>query len=676
MESRIKANILLVDDRPENLLALEATLNKIGQNLIRASSGEEALRQLLYHDFAVILLDVQMPGIDGFETAMLIRQRDRSRHTPIIFLTAFSSSDNFVSKGYSLGAVDYLLKPIDPEILLSKVTVFVDLYKKTMEVKTQAAQLAAINTELSQSEERFRSLCACSPIGIFLADNEGKIHYSNPICQEICGFEIGENWAAGWGKCIHEEDCDRVVQEWSICTQKGQPYKSEFRINTSDGTVRWVGLRTSPMLSENKQLGQVGTIEDITEHKQAQAAQEQLIREQVARQQAEEANRMKDEFLAVVSHELRTPLNSIMGWSKLLLTKQFDEVTTTRALETIERNAKAQTQLIEDILDVSKIMRGQLRISLEKVSLINLIESVLETVRPQADLKEILIESQFDADAEIVIGDAERLQQIIWNLLSNAIKFTTQPGRIEIRLKRIEQINTENIDHQRLYTQLQVIDKGIGINPDFLPYVFDRFRQADSTTTRAHGGLGLGLAIVRHLVELHGGKIEAYSEGEGKGATFTVYLPASACCNEISCKEQPCTTQMDGKAKGGFPNLDCLQILVVEDHRDTREFITNLLEQSGAKVKAVDCVKEAMKYLEESSPDILVSDIGMPQQDGFQLIRQVREKGKKFPAIALTAYSRIEDQQQAIAAGFQMHLSKPIEPNKLLTLVSKLVSDT
>lgn len=355
MQSAPKVNILLVDDHPENLIALEAILDRLGQNLVKANSGEEALRCLLQQDFAAILLDVQMPGMDGFETATLIRQRERSRNTPIIFLTAFSANDTLVFKGYALGAVDYLLKPIDPVILTSKVSVFVDLFKKTMEVQQQAAQLAAINAELRQSEQRFRSLSACSPIGIFLTDTTGRCTYTNPICEEICRFKIEEDWEEGWARIIHPEERDRVLADWFSCIRQEQTYSEEFRIYTPDRAVCWVHVRTSPLLEQKQLLGYVGTVEDITQRKQGEAVRDQMIREQAARAEAETANRMKDEFLAIISHELRTPLNSILGWSQLLLTRKFDAAATTRALETIQRNAKSQTQLIEDILDLSLI---------------------------------------------------------------------------------------------------------------------------------------------------------------------------------------------------------------------------------------------------------------------------------------------------------------------------------
>ncbi|GAX40972.1 PAS/PAC sensor hybrid histidine kinase [Tolypothrix sp. NIES-4075] len=716
MQSAPKVNILLIDDHPENLIALEAILEGLGQNLVKAYSGAEALRCLLHQDFAVILLDVQMPGMDGFETAMLIRQRERSRNTPIIFLTAFGVNDTMLFKGYTLGAVDYLSKPIDSVILKSKVTVFVELFKKTLEVKRQATELKSMNSELKESEEKFRALSACSPIAIFLTDTAGKFTYKNPNCQAFYNFQIDESWQEGWAKCIYAEDRDRVLADWSHSIRCGQTYSDEFRICRTDNTLCWVHVRTSVMFSDNRQLlGYVGTIEDITERKQAEIVREQMIREQAARQEAEAANRMKDEFLAIVSHELRTPLTSILGWSKQLLTRQFDPKTTNRALETIERNAQSQAQLIEDILDVSKIIRGKLQLQIEPVNLVTLIETLLETVRPQADAKAIQLESIFDPQVQMVCGDQQRLRQVIGNLLSNAIKFTSKAGRVEISLSmKIE--NGRQGDkktwetsfpprqspqgrepaqgagssfHPPLfpspplsippsptlptYAQITVTDTGIGINPEFIPYVFDRFRQADSSSTRSYGGLGLGLTIARHLVELHNGKIYAHSEGEGKGATFTVELPLPKA-NQLKPES---AVENNANAPENLPSLDNIQILVVEDNTDSRDFLKVVLEESNAKVTAVGSVSEAIECLKQEHFHVLVSDIGMPEEDGYQLISQVRDleqkNGIKIPAIALTAYTRTEDKMQALQAGFQKHLAKPIEPDELVKIVAELV---
>ncbi|MEG5059779.1 response regulator [Microcoleus sp. A2-C5] len=660
VERENQVNVLLVDDRPENLVALEAILNSHSYNLVQANSGAEALRCLLNDDFAVILLDVQMPGMDGFETATLIRSRDRSRSTPIIFVTAFSSNDTHVFKGYSLGAVDYLFKPLEPEILTSKVQVFVELFQKTAEVKRQATQLATVNNELSKSEERFRTLCACSPLGIYLADVEGRCTYMNPRCQEISGLILDENLVSVWQRSVHPENRDRVVADWLGWIKEGHEYSSEFRLVDNED-VRWIHVQSSPMFSDlGKLIGHVGTVRDITDRKQAEEERGRLIREQVARQEAERANQMKDEFLAILSHELRTPLNAILGWSRLLRAKKFDQETIDKALETIERNAKSQAQLVEDILDVSRILRGKLNFNLYPIQLKNVIEMAIDSLKPLAETKSIVIEFQSDSNVGKVIGDSDRLQQVIWNLLSNAIKFTPEEGKIEVRLKLVGD-----------EAQIQIIDSGIGIAPDFLPYVFDRFRQADSSTTRSYGGLGLGLAIVRHLVEQHGGKVGAQNN-TGEGAKFTVSLPVAEDNGQGDLDD--CSELND--ATEALPTLANLQLLVVDDDDDTREFLIAVLEDEGAVVRSAASVAGALAALESSWPDVLLSDIGMPGADGYELIARVREmevlRDRKMPAIALTAYVRESDRRQALEAGFQMHLSKPVEVTKLIAGIANV----
>ncbi|MBD2437029.1 response regulator [Nostoc sp. FACHB-110] len=690
MQPEPKVNILLVDDKVENLLALEAILERLGENLVKATSGAEALRCLLHQDFAVILLDVQMPGMDGFETANLIRSRERSRQTPIIFLTAFSTSDQMLFKGYALGAVDYLLKPIDTNILLSKVTVFVELFKKTQAIKAQAIQLASVNAELRQSEERFRSLSTCSPVGIFEIDTTGQCKYTNPHYQAICGVSASESLTKIWLEFVHPEEQERAIAHWSSYIDQGSPeYLEDFRFLTAKGETRWVQVRSSRMLSaQGKLLGYVGTLEDITERKQAEEVRAQIIREQTARHEAEAANRMKDEFLAVLSHELRTPLTSMLGWSKILRSKKLDDKATAKALEAIERNATSQVQLIEDILDVSRIIRGQLQLNLCAVNLITVTEAALEAVRPLAEAKSIHINAILDSSVNSVCGDPARLQQVIWNLLTNAIKFTPKDGNVEVHLETVHLSNQENCEllpcgeitlsaglapirfFTSSYVQIQVIDTGIGIEPDFLPKVFERFRQADSTTTRSHNGLGLGLAIVRHLVELHGGQILAESPGAGQGATFTVRFPLMPNNSTNSKSENPlyCTANRP---------LAGLKVLIVDDETDTRNFLAFMFEEYGAIVTAVASVDTALAILEQTKPDFLISDIGIPEQDSYNLIHKVRalppEYGGSIPAIALTAYSREEDRLKILAAGFQQYLTKPVDPDNLIDVVTSVL---
>ncbi|MBD2012974.1 response regulator [Microcoleus sp. FACHB-53] len=381
-------------------------------------------------------------------------------------------------------------------------------------------------------------------------------------------------------------------------------------------------------------------------------------------QEALQANRIKDEFLSIVSHELRTPLNAILGWVTILRNRTVNVVTTARALETIERNAQSQKKLIGDILDISRIIRGKIRINTYPVHLDHIISAVIENVRPTADLKEIQIESMLDPSVPSVMGDAERLQQIVWNLLSNAIKFTPQGGRIEVRL---EQGNSESWGCP--YAQIVVRDTGKGIPPDFLPYVFEYFRQADGTTTRTHGGLGLGLAIVRQLVEMHNGVVYATSEGEGEGATFIVQLPMIH--SEPKQPPQKYRIVLDN-----FPALDGLRVVVVDNCADTLELIAFILEQCKAQVRTATSVEEAINAIAQLKPDILISDIGMPEEDSYSLIRQVRtlevDQGKPILAVALTAFAREEDRTRTLDAGFHMHLPKPVEPAELVAVVANL----
>ncbi len=391
--------------------------------------------------------------------------------------------------------------------------------------------------------------------------------------------------------------------------------------------------------------------------KMAQMRQETARREQALRIEAETANRVKDEFLAVLSHELRSPLNPIMGWSKLLRSRKLDEKTTDLALETIERNARVQTQLIEDLLDISRILRGKLALDVSPVNLESTIQAAMETVYLAAQAKSIQLQSVSSSEVVQVLGDANRLQQVVWNLLSNAVKFTDSGGRVEIRLERT-----------RTHAQIQVSDTGRGIHPDFLPYVFDYFRQENSTTTRKFGGLGLGLAIVRQLTEMHGGTVQAFSLGEGQGATFTVRLPLTNVEQEMSEN-----TQVFNDTRG----LENIRILIVDDDVDTLEFLVFLLKQDGAQVRAVGSAQEALDVFAQWQPEILLSDIGMPEVDGYKLLRQIRAmpplQGGQIPAIALTAYAGETDHQKVLLAGFHTHLTKPIDPAELAAVITALI---
>ena len=443
-----------------------------------------------------------------------------------------------------------------------------------------------------------------------------------------------------------------------------------------DGTLVDISLTVSPIRSpDGKIIGASKIARDITDRRRAEEERVRLLEsERQARREAEEArvqaegaSRLKDEFLATVSHELRTPLTAILGWAHMLRSGQINGDSAVQALETIERNARAQAQLIDDLLDVSRIITGKLRIDVRPVDPNSFIEAAVEAVRPAAAAKGVRVQRIMDTGVVSVAGDPVRLQQVVWNLLSNAIKFTPKGGRVQITLERV---NSQ--------VEIAVSDTGTGIAPEFLPHVFDRFRQADQRTTRQHGGMGLGLAIVRHLVELHGGTVKAESQGEGQGASFTVLLPVAPVYQSGG---QP--ARVHPAARDTLPTYECperldgLKVLVVDDEPDTRELLKAGLGQCGAEVTVVSSVSEALAAMRDNLPDVLISDIGMPGEDGYDLIRRVRAlpaaSGGRVPAIALTAYARAEDRMQALRTGYQMHVPKPVEMAELVAVAASLI---
>jgi signal transduction histidine kinase len=519
-----RARILIVDDLPEKLLVYSSLLEDIDAEIVQARSGTEALKRVLEGSFAVILLDVNMPDIDGLETATLIRGHRNGRHTPIIFITAYADEMQ-TARGYALGAVDYILSPIIAPVLRTKVQVFVDLYNAH-------AALARSNQEL-----------------------------------------------------------------------------------------------------------------------------ETRVKERTA--ELEQLSRLKDEFLATMSHELRTPLNAIFGWVTLLRTRRLDEPTQERALETIERNARAQKRLIEDLLDVSRIVTGKVALEIMPVDPRRVVEAALETMAPAAQAKQITVVPLLDTGVATVRGDFARLQQIVCNLLSNAIKFTPSGGKVDVCLA-----------HRNEEAEISVSDSGQGIKPEFLPLVFDRFRQEDGSISRRHGGLGLGLAIVRHLVELHAGSVEAFSAGEGKGSRFVVRLPTRLGAARGSAADEVVASPTTSSMLAG------VRLLVVDDEAGARDLIANVLQGYGAEVCLAESGQAALTKLFEQRPHVLVADLGMPGMDGYALIEQVRaldpDFGGQTPAIAVTGYASPLDRLRALQAGYQNHVAKPVEPQELAIVIASL----
>ncbi len=549
-----------------------------------------------------------------------------------------------------------------------------ELIQVNEQLQREIVERQRTEQSLRESEEQFRQLAEnIHEIFWLIPPDAQQMLYISPTYERIWGRSCESLYQQpqSWIDSIYPEDQDRVIAAFKNRIPGELDFNEEYRIVRPDGSIRWIWAREFPIKNELGEVHRIaGLAEDITERKQVEKEREELLtREKAARTQAEIANRTKDEFLSILSHELRTPLNAILGWAQMLRTRSnLDPDTTARALETIERNASGQANLIDDLLDISRIITGKLRLNVRPVELTSVISAAMDTVRPAAEAKHIQIKSTLDPLTGPVSGDPDRLQQVVWNLLSNAIKFTPQGGYVEVRL---ECLNS--------HVKIIVSDTGQGIRPDFLPYVFDRFQQGNSSTTRTHGGLGLGLAIVRHLVELHGGTVQAQSPGEGQGSKFIVNLPL-AVAREVSNLERVYSTASREPSFDNPPTLEGLHILLVDDEADARELISTILIQCGAEVTAVSSAAEALNRLERLKPDLLVSDIGMPHEDGYTLIRKVRaleaEQGGRIPAVALTAYARVEDRTQALSAGFQMHVAKPVNLVELTTVVASLTERT
>jgi CheY-like chemotaxis protein len=769
-----RVNILVVDDSADNRLTLESILSEPGQSVVTAASGRDALRRLLEQEFAVILLDVNMPMMDGFETAAMVRQRKSSERTPIIFITAFSD-ETHVSRGYSLGAVDYIISPVVPEVLRSKVAVFVELFRKTEQIRRQAESLRRRADQLYHLTEASLAINSANSLAEILEIvTETARDLLAPRCALSTTTLDQPQWSArpaapemtaesGAEECDHQRflaqatamtvalgDQGRTV----LITPRDLATEPRWRFlevegGTGGGTV---GATAGGEIEGGGDLGESeggegeedagGKSKDFTPGSKdagapprrpasgaaesgwlaapltgrdgrsfgwvhlagraqadggefghedrtilTQLAQVSSIAiENILSSEAREANRLKDEFLTTLSHELRTPLTAILGWTRVLRTSPFDEARCAHGLEVIERNVAAQAKLIEDLLDVSRIIAGKLRVSLRPIPLLTSIETAVEAMRPAAEAKGMSLKLEIRPEVDhqaMIAGDADRLQQVGWNLVSNAIKFTPPGGKIVIAVGRIAG-----------GFQVKVTDTGKGISPQFLRHVFDRFRQDDSSSTRAHGGLGIGLAIVQHIVELHGGRVEAESPGVNRGATFTVTLPelpaslaqaapleaAAAAGDQTDAAEVMAAMPATSAASGERAVVDVgrLKLLVVDDEPDTREILSEILRSAGASVATAGSLTEALAVCDRSHPDLLISDIAMPGGDGYALIRQLRRRGKErgggIPALAVSAHAREEDRRRALAAGFERYVTKPVEPADLLAAVREIAA--
>ena len=542
----------------------------------------------------------------------------------------------------------------------------------------------SINLVRRRAEEALRKQSewlqvTLSSIGdaVISTDVEGRVTFMNRVAESLTGWSQAESLGRPLSEvfyALNEQNRQPIENPALRALSTGTivDLANHTILIARDGTEWPIDDTAAPSRNEQGEVaGVVLVFRDITERRRLESEQERLLASaQAAQQEAEQANRLKDEFLATASHELRTPLTAVVGWSRLLRTGKLDAENSARALEAIERNATLQTKLIDDLLDVSRIITGKLSLDRRPIEMAHVVSDAVNTVRPAADAKNITIDTTFDADAGPVLGDANRLQQVVWNLLSNAVKFTPKNGRIGVALMRVDS-----------QVEISVRDSGEGINPEFLPYVFDRFRQADGKTTRSHSGLGLGLAIVRQLVELHGGTVYAHSEGPGRGAMFTLRLPVLSI-NRVSGSTTATYALSRARLRDELSiecssRLDGVRVLIVDDDLETREMLQAVLSQCNAEVITAASAAEALQEIKRRKPDVLVSDLGMPEQDGYELIRQVREMEyrddrRATPALALTAYAKAEDRVRALAGGYQVHLSKPVEPAEFVLVVANL----
>ena len=569
---------------------------------------------------------------------------------------------------------DRVSLPMFVFVSLAMVWLFERVRQSEEAHESSALAAAGQSRELSRVSRRLSEVVANVPGVVWEAWGEPdaasqRIDFVSDHVRSMLGYEPRE-WTGTpnfWLSVVHPDDRERAAAETRAIFESGSEGRTEFRWIRKDGKVIWVEAHSSVILDEQgRPIGMRGVTLDVSSRKHLEQERAGLLeRAEQARAEAVNANRLKDDFLATLSHELRTPLNAILGYGRMLRQGAVERDRQARAFEIIERNAASLTQMVGDVLDVSRIVGGKLRLNVQTVDLPVVVEEAVATIRSAADAKGVRLQVVVDPAAGPVSGDPDRVQQIIWNLLSNAVRFTPKEGRVQLRLARVNS-----------HVEIVVSDTGIGVPPEFLPHVFERFRQADSRFSREHGGLGLGLAITRELVQLHGGTIDAFSEGPGKGATFRVQLPLMIVQPQTDSNDRTHPTAEASQPSITLMSLAGVRVLTVDDDDDALALARDVLEAAGANVVSADSAERALQLLATEVPDVMISDLGMPNMDGFALLAAIRASAdgaiRAIPAAALTAYARSEDRTKALRSGFQMHLAKPIDPAELVAAVSAL----
>jgi PAS domain S-box-containing protein len=639
-----RLRILNADDDGPGRDARTRLLQQAGFEVVEADTGAEALRQAIDACPHVVLLDVRLPDIDGYEVCRRLKANPVTTPIPVLHLSAAHRTAGDHARGLDAGADGFLVEPVAPEVLLATIRSVARTRRAEDAVRAAARQWQLTFDAISDA------VCLLGP--------GGRILRHNAVFAALAGS--GEELEGRDGVDVASRLLQQPATELRALLGPDRRAVREFLVGS-----RWLQLVTEVVRDEAGRLeGGLLILTDISERKRVESMRMELLRmEQQARVGAEASNRAKDEFLAVLSHELRTPLTAMLGWIRMLSTGGLDRQAAAHAIEVIERNTRLQAQIVEDLLDVSRIIAGKMTLDVHDVVPAAVLGAAVDAVGDAAAAKGISIHLDVAADVGVVRGDGGRLLQVLSNLLSNAVKFTPPRGRVTVVARREEG-----------GLRVAVTDSGRGIDPALLPYVFEPFRQAEGASRRTHTGLGLGLAIVRHLVELHGGHVEAASPGLGQGATFTISLPLDPpALQDVSAD---CADHV-GRAPGDLASLRGVRLLIVEDDVDTREMVGLMLRESGAEVVGVDTANAALDVMRTAPPDVLISDIGLADRDGYDLIRTVRQLPGVpggIPAIALSALARESDRLKALRAGYDRHVSKPVEPGSLRSAVADLLA--
>jgi PAS domain S-box-containing protein len=580
-----------------------------------------------------------------------------------VVLLSARAGEEASAEGLRIGADDYIVKPFTARDLLVRVASRLAAAKATLDVQRARDRAEELAARLSSTSQRLRAAQQVAGIGIFDWDVKAEAVFWSPELYALMGLTPGavEPRPESWTEHLYDE-ADREAG-WSAyrdaIAARRSTFEIELRLRQPDGRSRWVRLSTEIQYDDAGNPARLlGAVVDIELLKEAAATRARALAE------AERTGRAKDEFLATMSHELRTPLNAILGWARILRTSRVDEKKVEHGMTVIQRNAETQARLVSDLLDVSRIVSGKLRLTIQKVSVAAVVHAAVDVVRQAADAKGVRLVVNLDPDLGSILGDPDRLQQIVWNLLANAVKFTPASGSVTVAALRADSM-----------VSIRVEDTGAGVSIEHLPLIFERFRQVDSSTTRAHGGLGLGLAIVRHLAEAHGGTVTVVSEGIGKGATFTVSLPLRAVFIEAEvAKDAGAPSEPSPASAASSANrLKGAGILVVDDDEDSLDLLRVVLEGAGASVTLASSARVALEASAARRFDLVVSDIGMPDMDGYAFMRSLRQRHPDVPSIALTAYARAEDAERAHQAGYQHHIAKPVDADELVAIIERLL---